>query len=106
MLPGYVQNYFDAAWGSAVANTGIVYVYELDKVFGSAKNVQVFIRFWDDRYAVYSYNGTSWSKVSSNTTYNANAGTIVTVSNCMKVAIAYSNGGSNPGGIEFALRIY
>ncbi|MGC8903451.1 MAG: hypothetical protein ACP5KD_08980, partial [Fervidobacterium sp.] len=106
LLPGYVQNYFDAAWGSAVANTGIVYVYELDKVFGSAKNVQVFLRFWDDRYAVYSYNGTSWSKVSSNTTYNSDAGTIVTVSNCMKVAIAYSNGGGNPGGIEFALRIY
>jgi len=106
LLPGYVQNYFYVASGSAVADTGIVYVYELDKVFGSAKNVQVFLRFWDDRYAVYSYNGTSWSKVSSNTTYAPNASTIVTVSNCMKVAIAYSNGGSNAGGIEFALRIY
>jgi len=105
LLPGYVQNYFGATWGSAVADTGIVYVYELDKVFNSFKNVQVFLRFWDDRYAVYSYNGTSWSKVSSATTYNHNAGTIVTVSNCMKVAIAYSNNGAN-GGIEFALRIY
>jgi len=105
-LPGYVQNYFDAAWGSAVANTGIVYVYELDKVFGSAKNVQVFLRFWDDRYAVYSYNGTSWSNVSSSTTYTTDASTVVTVSNCMKVAIAYSNGGGGAGGIEFALRIY
>jgi hypothetical protein len=106
LLPGYVQNYFDAAWGSAVANTGIVYVYELDKVFGSAKNVQVFIRFWDDRYAVYSYNGTSWSKVSSSTTYTTDGRATATVSNCLKVAIAYTNASGTPGGIEFALRIY
>jgi hypothetical protein len=106
MLPGYIQNVYNAAWGSAVANTGIVYVYEIDKVFSSAKNVDVFIRFWDDRYAVYSYNGTSWSRISSSTYHNSDANTIVTISNCMKVAVAYSNGGSNPGGIEFALRIY
>jgi hypothetical protein len=105
VLPGYIEPYYYGSRGSATADTGIVFIYELDKVFGSAKNVEVFLRAWDDRYAVYSYNGTSWIRISSSTSYNADANTVITVSNCMKVAIAYCNTGS-VGGIEFALRIY
>ncbi len=105
-LPGYVLNYYSAGFGSAAPDTGIVYVYEVVKIFGASKNVQVFLRFWDDRVAVYSHNGSSWARVYSNTSYNANANTIVTVNSCTKVAIAYANTGSNPGGVEFALRFY
>lgn len=105
-LPTYISKIDYTGWGSSTPNYGALYIYDLEAIRGKAESGDVFVRFFDDRYAIYMYEVYTklWYRMSGATSYNSNAFITQHFGEAIKVAIGFTSttGGS---GLEFAIRI-